>query len=95
MPRNREDSFCCGAGGGKIWMQEEHGISQRPAVLRINEALQLPDVSDFVVACPKDLAMFQDAVKTAGAEGRLSVVDLGELVYEAMGLTTEIKEPTT
>ena len=33
---------------------------------------------------PKDLVMFQDAVKTVGAEGRLRVVDLGELVYEAM-----------
>jgi len=37
------------------------------------------------VACPKDLVMFQDAVKTVGAEDRLRVVDLGELVNEAMG----------
>ncbi|MGO9109275.1 MAG: (Fe-S)-binding protein [Thermoguttaceae bacterium] len=84
MPRNREDSFCCGAGGGKIWMQEEEGVSQRPAILRINEALQVPGVTHFVVACPKDLGMFQDAVKTVGAEGRLRVADLGELVCEAM-----------
>jgi Fe-S oxidoreductase len=95
MPRNREDSFCCGAGGGKIWMQEEKGVSQRPAVIRIREALELPGVTDFVVACPKDLAMFQDAVKTVGAEDRLCVVDLGQLVYEAMGLSTEVMEPTT
>ena len=86
MPRNREDSFCCGAGGGKIWMQEEEGVSQRPAILRINEALQVPGITHFVVACPKDLGMFQDAVKTVGAEGRLRVADLGELVYEAMDL---------
>ena len=86
MPRSRDDSFCCGAGGGKIWMQEEQGISQRPAVLRIAEALEVKGVTHFVVACPKDLGMFQDAVKTAGAENRLRVVDLGELVYEAMGL---------
>ncbi len=90
MPRNREDSFCCGAGGGKIWMQEEEGVSQRPAVLRINEALQVPGVTHFVVACPKDLGMFQDAVKTVGAEGRLRVADLGELVYEAMDISTEV-----
>jgi Fe-S oxidoreductase len=95
MPRCREDSFCCGAGGGKIWMQEEKCLSQRPAELRINEALQLSGVSDFVVACPKDLVMFQEAVKTVGAEQRLCVVDLGELVFEAMGLSKEALEPTT
>jgi len=95
MPRHREDSFCCGAGGGKIWMQEEQGISQRPATLRVQEALQVPDVTDLIVACPKDLAMFQDAVKTVGAEGRLGVVDLGELVHDAMGLATEGLESRT
>ncbi len=95
MPRNRENSFCCGAGGGKIWMQEEEGLSQRPAVLRMSEALAVDGVSQFVVACPKDLGMFQDAVKTLGAETRLRVVDLGELVYEAMGLSGEVVEPAT
>jgi Fe-S oxidoreductase len=89
MPRNREHSFCCGAGGGRIWMQEEKGVAQRPAALRIQEALQVPGVTHLVVACPKDLVMFQDAVKTAGAEGRLRVADLAELVYEALGLAEE------
>jgi len=41
-------------------------------------------VTTFVVACPKDLAMFQDAVKTAGLEGKIAVKDLSELVWEAM-----------
>ena len=66
-------------------MQEEHGVSERPAVLRMKEALAIEGVTHFVVACPKDLVMFQDAVKTLGAEGRLRVADLGELVFEAMG----------
>ena len=65
------------------------GITQRPAVLRIDEALALAGVTHFVVACPKDLGMFEDAVKTVGAESRLRVVDLGELVFEAMGLAAE------
>ncbi len=95
LPRHCEDSFCCGAGGGKIWMQEEKGISQRPATIRIQEVLGLEDVTDLIVACPKDLAMFQDAVKTVGAENRIGVVDLGELVYEAMGLATEVSESKT
>ncbi len=84
MPRNRENSFCCGAGGGRIWMKDVPGIEERPAEVRIREALALPEVESFVVACPKDLAMFQDAVKTVGAEDRLRVIDLGELVYEAI-----------
>ena len=94
IPRCREDSFCCGAGGGKIWMQEEEGVTQRPAAIRVNEVLALEGVTDLVVACPKDLAMFQDAVKSVGAERRLTVVDLGELVFEAMGLSSEVSEPT-
>jgi Fe-S oxidoreductase len=83
MPRCRENSVCCGAGGGKIWMEEEEGVTERPAVNRIREALDMDGVTYFVVACPKDLGMFEDAVKTVGAEDRLKVVDLGELVFEA------------
>lgn len=85
MPRNRGNSFCCGAGGGRVWMKDTPGIEQRPAENRVQEALALPGVQYLVVACPKDLVMFQDAVKTVGAEGRLRVADLGELVNEALG----------
>jgi len=89
MPRNRRNSFCCGAGGGRIWMKDAPGIAERPAENRVKEALSLPGVECLVVACPKDLVMFQDAVKTVGAEGRLRVVDIGELVLEALGIPTE------
>lgn len=84
MPRNRANSFCCGAGGGRIWMKDTPGLEERPAENRVKEALALPDVQCLVVACPKDLVMFQDAVKTVGAERRLRVADLGELVLEAL-----------
>jgi Fe-S oxidoreductase len=84
MPRSREHSFCCGAGGGKIWMEEDQAVQERPAVNRIREALAMSDVTRFVVVCPKDLGMFEDAVKTVGQEDRLKVVDLGELVFEAV-----------
>jgi Fe-S oxidoreductase len=84
MPRNRCNSFCCGAGGGRLWMKDTPGIEERPAENRVKEALALPGVQCLVVACPKDLVMFQDAVKTVGAEDRLRVADLGELVKEAM-----------
>ncbi|MGA2032375.1 MAG: (Fe-S)-binding protein [Thermoguttaceae bacterium] len=92
MPRHGPNSFCCGAGGGRIWMKDTPGIGERPAENRVKEALALSRVECLVVACPKDLVMFQDAVKTVGAEGRLRVADLGELVYEAMGVPTPVGE---
>jgi Fe-S oxidoreductase/nitrate reductase gamma subunit len=85
MPRNRENTFCCGAGGGRIWMEDPPEITERPAEIRVKEAASLPDVSTLVVTCPKDLVMFQDAVKTAGLEDELVVKDLIELIAEAMG----------
>lgn len=81
MPRNRENTFCCGAGGGRIWMTDT-GKKDRPSVQRIYEALDLPDLEYFVVTCPKDLAMYRDAAKTVGNE-RLKVTDIVELVDAA------------
>ncbi|MEW6236446.1 MAG: (Fe-S)-binding protein [Candidatus Omnitrophota bacterium] len=89
LPRNRENSFCCGAGGGKIWMEEEEGMTERPAVNRIREALGMEGASLFVVACPKDYAMFEDALKTVGGEDRLRIADLSELVCKAMEVPRE------
>ena len=89
MPRNRGTSYCCGAGGGRLWMEDAPGISERPAESRVREAAALAGVDTLVVACPKDLVMFQDAVKTAGLEGRLAVRDTIELVEEAIGSSQE------
>jgi Fe-S oxidoreductase len=89
MPRNRENSYCCGAGGGQIWMGETPE-GERPAENRIREALAVlrpnGDVPAlFVVACPKDVIMYADAIKTTGSEGRIAVRDIIELVSEAIG----------
>jgi Fe-S oxidoreductase len=83
MPRHRDRAFCCGAGGGRIWMEEKE-IKERPSEARIREAVALDGVQVFVVACPKDVTMYQDAVKTTGHEERLVVKDLIELVHEAL-----------
>ena len=84
MPRSRNRSHCCGAGGGRIWMEDTPGIKERPAESRVREAATLKDVSTLVVSCPKDIAMFRDALKTTGKEGKLEVKDLAELVWEAI-----------
>jgi len=83
MPRNRYDSFCCGAGGGRIWMEECEGETQRPADMRVEEAAGL-GVEVLVVACPKDYVMFQDAVKTTGLEHELQIKDIIDLMEEAL-----------
>ncbi len=84
MPRNRQKSFCCGAGGGRIWMEDIPGEKQRPAEMRVREAAALDGVKTLVVACPKDYVMFTDAVKAAGLEGSLQIRDIIELVEEAL-----------
>jgi Fe-S oxidoreductase len=87
MPRNRDNSFCCGAGGGRIWMQElkEEG-AQRPSENRIDEAVALGGIDYFVVACPKDVTMYEDAIKTSGHQGQIELRELSELVLESLAL---------
>ena len=65
---------------------EEGETQERPSEGRIKEAAEIGGVSIFIVACPKDVTMFRDAVKTSGKEDDIEVKDLIELVYEAMEL---------
>jgi Fe-S oxidoreductase len=84
MPRNRSSAYCCGAGGGRIWMEDAPGGGERPAESRVREAAGLGAIGTMVVACPKDLVMFRDALKTTGLEGTLAVRDIAELVEASM-----------
>ncbi|MCK5548779.1 MAG: (Fe-S)-binding protein, partial [Thermoplasmata archaeon] len=92
MERNRESTYCCGAGGGRIWMEDAPGIKERPADNRIREAVALKNVNTFVVSCPKDYVMFEDAVKTTNNEGKIVIKDIAELVFEAMELKMSSKD---
>ncbi len=88
MPRNGSNTFCCGAGGGRIWM-DDSGLRERPSEQRIREAARLEKATDFVTACPKDLTMYTAAAKATGHDGELAVRDLIELVADAIGLPGE------
>lgn len=93
MPRNRENSFCCGAGGGQVWLKEHPDMTQRPSEQRIEEAVGL-GVGTFTVACPKDMNMYSDAVKTSGNEDKMEVKDIIDYVIEAMDLIDSAGDET-
>ena len=83
MPRCGTNTFCCGAGGGRIWMDTSNE-QNRTSEQRIEEALELDGIRYFVTACPKDYTMYTDAVKSLGKSDEIEVVDLIELVTEAL-----------
>ena len=91
MPRNRANAFCCGGGGGGLWMDFEE--EPKPSEERIREALEDtdagPDVEKFVVACPMCMTMYEDGRKTGGYEDEIEVVDVAELIIEAIGKADE------
>ncbi len=78
MPRNRSNSFCCGAGGAQFWKEEEPG-EKKVSVERMQEA-QATGAEAIAVACPFCMRMFEDADKELG--GQTSVVDIAELVAD-------------
>lgn len=91
MERNRDNSFCCGAGGGRIWIPDPVGL-QKPSENRIHEAGEIDDLDVFIVSCPKDLTMFEDARKTAGYEDKFVVKELIELITECVEFDVEESE---
>ena len=77
MDRARQKGFCCGAGGGRMWMEEDP--ADRINLNRVREALgKNPDT--IAVACPYCMTMFEDGVKDLHADKRVKVVDIVELV---------------
>jgi Fe-S oxidoreductase len=79
MPRNRERTFCCGAGGARMWMEEKRGrpINQE----RVREAAET-GAETLAVACPFCTVMLDDGVRETGA--KLKVIDLATLLAEAV-----------
>ncbi len=81
MRRCRERGFCCGAGGARMWMEEN--IGTRVNMERTLEALGTG--ADVVsTACPYCMIMLDDAVKANGRDDDVRVLDISELVEESM-----------
>lgn len=81
MDKNRLEGFCCSAGGGRILAEEK--IGSRINVARVHMA-QETGAPLLVSNCPFCLTMFEDGIKTGGAEGELVARDLAEIVAERL-----------
>jgi Fe-S oxidoreductase len=82
MAQNRERGFCCGAGGGHLWLEEQK-VGQRINEMRTEQALATR-AEVIATACPYCLQMFEDGIKSKEAEERLKVMDIAELVIQAV-----------
>jgi Fe-S oxidoreductase len=81
MRRSREQSFCCGAGGARAFMEENRGT--RINTNRLQEALDTP-AKGIAVGCPFCVTMFEDGVRALNVEETFQVRDLAEIVAEAL-----------
>jgi Fe-S oxidoreductase len=79
MPRNQERSFCCGAGGGRMWMEEKLGTQIN--LNRVDEALAT-GVEEVAVACPFCRVMVTDGV--AARESQVQVLDVAQALLRAV-----------
>ncbi|GAV22676.1 heterodisulfide reductase-related iron-sulfur binding cluster [Carboxydothermus pertinax] len=81
MHRNKETSFCCGAGGGRMWMEETLG--ERINVERTRQALAT-NPEGIAVNCPYCLTMLEDGIKAFDKTEEVKVYDIAELVAEKL-----------
>ena len=79
MPRNRERTFCCGAGGARMWMEEKRG---RPINQERAREAAATGAETLAVACPFCTVMLDDGVRETGS--KMQVIDLATLLAEAV-----------
>ena len=79
MPRNKQDSFCCGAGGGNMWYEIKQG--KRINVERFEEAIDT-GAKKVATSCNFCMIMMEDGKKVTGQDQNMEVFDIAELVAE-------------
>ena len=89
MERNLDKSFCCGAGGARMWMEED--IGERINNARTKQAIAVK-ADTIAVGCPFCLTMMSDGIKDQQMTETMQAWDLAELVVKAMG-KEEVKPP--
>lgn len=82
MVRNRSNSFCCGGGGGRLWM-DEFEAKEKISEIRVRDAAEV-EAEVIITACPFCMSMLEDAVKTGGYEDTMQVRDLLEVIKDLL-----------
>jgi len=81
MSETRIDSLCCGGGGGRVWMETQKG--ERFGDLRIDQAIEV-GAELLVTSCPYCITMFEDSRITMGADEKIEIRDITEIIQEAL-----------
>jgi Fe-S oxidoreductase len=81
LERHGRESFCCGAGGGRMWMEETIG---KRIYLERSEEIVRQQVSNVAVGCPFCMTMIEDGMKELGREEEIKTMDIAELVEKDM-----------
>ncbi|HSS39513.1 MAG TPA: (Fe-S)-binding protein, partial [Polyangia bacterium] len=88
MNRSKEHGFCCGGGGGRMWMEEK--IGTRVNHNRVDEVLA-SGASTVATACPFCTIMLHDGVQDRNAGDKVAVLNVSELVAKSMKRRREIE----
>ncbi|MBN1278052.1 MAG: (Fe-S)-binding protein [Deltaproteobacteria bacterium] len=81
LPESRFDSLCCGAGGGRVWMETQKG--ERFSDLRIEQAVDV-GAEELVTCCPYCITMFEDSRLTMGVDEKIEIKDITEIIQEVI-----------
>ena len=90
MERHGTDSFCCGAGGAQMWMEED--ADKRVNVIRAKELAET-GADTVAIGCPFCSVMVKDGLDSIGCE--MDVKDLAEILWEKMVQMEEEEEGKT
>ena len=82
MEKRKDFAFCCGGGGGRLWMEET--IGKKVSVERTEHVLST-GAQTLATACPYCLIMFDDAAKVMDVENKLKRQDIAELLEQSIG----------
>lgn len=90
LARNRESSFCCGGGGGRMWLHEGTGVGINK--LRAEEAMKT-GIDLVGTACPYCLTMLEDGIKSIEADSHPQVIDVIDIVADSIEYKVNVKDP--